>query len=304
MLKKISHSLNIQQPLLVLFIAAIALTAGFGVAHATLLSGADLISAPDIISDDPPGAVNERQQAFDERQGVTLQEDLRCDTTILQAGETVNSHMIFFNTRFNSPETDANRTWTFDDEIICVMSNSNGLYQAVSDHILGAPGTSYPGPFPSRGFETGDSYTINGNEITVTMVAEEPGDWIRVVTREPIPDDTTPPVVYCAPGTNPGGNVQENQGQGKGNENGNFVELIGADETDGAVDLYLTDTQSGETFGPFETGTQVQVLQNKGGTPGQEEGKGALDFTIRTTGELTINATDEADNEGSEVCTS
>lgn len=302
MSRKISDSLKLQQPFLVLLTAALALGAGYSIAQATLSSGPAIISAPAIISDDAPGAVNTQQQAFDERQEVTLTEDVRCDTSIIPAGEVVNSHMIFFNTQFLSPETDANRTWTFEDEIICVMSNRNGLYQAQTDHFLGAPGTSYPGPFASRGLESDDSYTVNGNQIVVTMTAEEPGDWIRVLTRVQVQADTTPPVVYCDAGSNPGGKTQEKKEQSSGSDKEIFVELIGADETDGAVDLYLTDSESGIEFGPFAPGTQVQLVEAKGATPQQTPGSGTVEYRIRTNGEVMISATDEAGNEGSSVC--
>jgi len=84
--------------------------------------------------------------------------------------------------------TDANVEWIFDGPILGVMSDAGGTLEAASSGILGATGTTYPGAFSARGMEGGDSYSVAGNQITVTMTASEPGDWIRVVTAD------TPPV--------------------------------------------------------------------------------------------------------------
>lgn len=299
--KKVLPPSGHPHPLYIAAVAVIALGAGFGIAQATLTGGPSIISAPDVIADDPPeGAVNDRQEAFDERQAVTLTQEIQCDSTILEPGEVVSSHMIFYNTRGVGITSDANRTWTFEDEIVCVMSNRNGLYQAQTDNLLGAPGTSYPGPFSSRGLESDDSYSVNGNQITVTMNAEEPGDWIRVVTKVAVPPDTTPPVVYCDPGVNPAGKEKNEKKQG----NDKFYELIGADDVDGAVDIYLTDSESEITFGPFDSGDNVQLTEAKGATPRQEIGNGEVDYRISTQGQVMISATDEAGNEGEAVCTS
>ena len=48
-------------------------------AGATLVGGPDIIPAPASIIDDPPGATNDHQQAFDEAQGVLLAADVDCD---------------------------------------------------------------------------------------------------------------------------------------------------------------------------------------------------------------------------------
>ena len=80
--------------------------------------------------------------------------------------------------------------WTFNGPIIGVMSNSTGTHEAASTFEIGAPGANYtvgpPGqaaPYPARGMEGGDSYTVAGNQITVSMIVTQPGDWIRVITR-------------------------------------------------------------------------------------------------------------------------
>lgn len=292
-MKKLTKQM-FERPLLALLVLAIVLGTGISVVQATILSDPDIIDAPDIIADDTPGATNNRQQAFEERLQVTLTEDVRCSNGTVPAGEVVDSHMIFYNTTAVSPTTDANRVWEFGGEIICVMAERSGLLQAMTDNFLGAPGTSYPGPFDSRGLETDgtDSYAISGNVLTLTMTAEEPGDWIRVLTRSTIAEDTTPPIVYCeAP-------------EKKGNGPDKTFTLIGADDTDGAVALYLTDTVTGTEFGPYTPGTVISHGIAKGATPSERKVKNDnADYSIKSQGELTITATDEAGNVGEAACT-
>lgn len=272
----------------------VVLGAGIGVVQATLVGNSGVIAAPAVIADDTPGATNERQEAFDERQHITLTEDIMCSNGVVQAGETVNSHMIFYNTPFLSPETDANREWEFDGEVVCVMAERSGLHQGTTDSIFGAIGTQYPGPFASRGLETDgtDSYEINGNTLTVTMTAEEPGDWIRVLTKVTVPEDTTPPTAFCE------------AAEKKGNGPDRTFTLIGADDVDGTVDLYLTDTVTETEFGPYAPGTVITHGIAKGATPSEREVKNDnADYSIKSQGELIISATDEAGNGAEASCT-
>ena len=160
-----------------------------GPTQAALTSGPDIIAAPGSIFDDAPGAENDHQQAFNERQDVTLIDALLVDGGSIAAGTVVNSHMIFLNTPVGTDRTDDLQTWTFDGQILGVMSDRGGLLEAASNDILGAPGTSYPGSFNARGMEgdptegrENDWYLVSGNSIDVYMRVTEPGDWIRVVT--------------------------------------------------------------------------------------------------------------------------
>lgn len=157
-----------------------------GTVRAALTGGPDIIPAPASVVDDPPGATNDHQQAFDEAQNVVLSGSVTCDNgVVLSAGSRVNSHMIFLNTVGGTFATDT-QTWAFDDTIVCVMSDFTGSLEVASSPVLGAPGTTYPAAaFSARGMEGSDSYTVSGNSITVTMSVTEPGDWIRVVTEVP-----------------------------------------------------------------------------------------------------------------------
>ena len=157
-------------------------------AEAILIGGQDIIAAPVSVVDDHPGATNDHQQAFNERQNVTLGAAITVDGGTIAAGTMVDSHMIFLNTCGTTGVTDPGVLWTFDGTILGVMSDVGGLLEAATNSILGASGTTYPGSFDNRGLEGNDGYNVAGNQITVNMHVTEPGDWIRVVTasRDPV----------------------------------------------------------------------------------------------------------------------
>ncbi len=168
-----------------LFVALLALGL-FGVTHtggnAELLDGPDAIPAPPSVEDLSPGAENLGQQAFDERQCVTLTAPLAVDDGELPAGTVVDSHMVFLNP-VDGVLLDTTETWTFVTPIIATMSDAGGELEAASNAVLGAPGTTYPDAFLARGLESGDSFTVDGNTLEMTMLASAPGDWMRVVTE-------------------------------------------------------------------------------------------------------------------------
>ncbi|MDQ8200499.1 VPDSG-CTERM sorting domain-containing protein [Pelagicoccus enzymogenes] len=126
------------------------------------------------------------QQGFNEKQGVTLISNLAVDGGSIAAGTKVDSHMIFLDT-IGSQRITHLAKWIFDGKILGVMSDANGNLEAASNSLLGAVGTTYPGSFSARGFENSndDWYSINGNELTVSMRVTSPSDWIRVVTQVP-----------------------------------------------------------------------------------------------------------------------
>lgn len=164
--------------------AALVNVAGGG----TILGG-----APVDVSDN--AAMNDHQQGFDEKQGVTVGAlGLAVNGGTIAAGTQVNSHMIFLNTKGTKPATHLGVDWTFDGVILGVMTDIHGTLEGLSNTLLGAVGTFYPGGFNNRGLEGtaggangnggGDMYSFlaGGNVLTVGMHVTEPGDWIRVVT--------------------------------------------------------------------------------------------------------------------------
>lgn len=161
---------------------------GLSPASATLIGvsggSGEIIIAPLDMSDDTPGATNDHQQGFDERQGVLLLSDLTVDGGIISAGTKVDSHMIFLNTEGTIIVSDTNR-WEFATDIIGLMGSTDhfGTNIIASSPILGNFGTIYPvGAFPYYGLEGRDSFSVSGNMLDLTMRVYEPGDWIRVVT--------------------------------------------------------------------------------------------------------------------------
>jgi len=159
---------------------------------ALVIAGPDIIAPPSSVINNPPGAVNDHQQAFNERQGVLLAAPLAVDGGVIAAGTVVSSHMIFLNILGQGPVLDE-ETWTFDGIILGVMSDRGGTLEAASSPLLGALGTIYPSAFPNRGLERrNDSYTVAGNMITLSDRVTQPGDWIRVITQAtPVPEPSS-----------------------------------------------------------------------------------------------------------------
>lgn len=177
-------------------IAAVLVVLCYSNGYAMLIGGQDIITAPALMLDDAPGATNNHQQAFDERQSVFLDFDLDVDDGTIASGSTVDSHMIFLNTPVGAGgATDFGVEWLFDGIILGVMSDGPGTLEADSSALLGALGTVYPGAFPARGMEGADDYSVNGNMITVDMIVSEPGDWIRVITQHTAAAVPAPPTV-------------------------------------------------------------------------------------------------------------
>ena len=141
---------------------------------------ATIIDAPADASDDNE---NDAQQGFDELQGITLAEDLAVDGGTVPAGTTVDSHMIFYNTgNVDVVRGHLDVVWEFTGEVLGVMSDVDGELEAASNGLLGAEGTAYPGADENRGMEENDGYSIDGNNLTVSMSVSVDGDWIRVIT--------------------------------------------------------------------------------------------------------------------------
>lgn len=161
---------------------------------------AEIIKAPPAVLDDY--TYNYGQQGFNEAQGVKTSKNYWADGgKKIKKGTWVSSHMIFFNTKGNKFGWHDRVVWTFDEEIIAVMSDYYGRYEAASSDELGHPDTNYTtpfsgsgkaAPFAARGMEHNDYYyRIAPNKLVVKMKVSEPGDWIRVVTKSrKVPEPT------------------------------------------------------------------------------------------------------------------
>ncbi|WP_169566135.1 hypothetical protein [Sneathiella limimaris] len=154
-----------------------------------------IIGNPLNVLDD--GTKNDRQQGFNEAQGVLLTEDLLVDGGVIAKGMRVDSHMIFLNSRGLEKIYHYGVQWEFSGTILGVMSDIDGDLEAASSELLGAEDTTYDNgntnqsaPFRKRGMEADyDGYNILGlgNVLEVDMFVTEPGDWIRVVTVSAVP---------------------------------------------------------------------------------------------------------------------
>lgn len=144
--------------------------------------------------------------AFDEQQGVTLQQALRVDlsrqgtyespitTSVadLPAGTVVDSHYVSSDRPSGTTGT-LTGTLTFSSDILGIVTTAGKL---VNSDYLGAPGTSYPGGVTSRGLEFGiaNDGIVWTSTRTITFRAQTSSqfDQIRVLTAH---TDFTPPVV-------------------------------------------------------------------------------------------------------------
>ncbi len=141
---------------------------------------------------------NRGQQGFDERQDVVTSQDYKMDGgRVLAAGTLVDSHMLFLNSRGDTRITHPEVIWKFDGQILGVMSDAGGEYEAASSDELGSPRTNYDvavavlgraAPFNARGLESSDSYDVRGNMLLVNLAVTEPGDWMRVITGPKVPE--------------------------------------------------------------------------------------------------------------------
>ena len=110
--------------------------------------------------------------------------------------------------------------------------------------------------------------------------------------------DTTPPVVACTPTTNPsGGNVPPaGQNPKSGQNPDGFYVLTATDAVDPNPSLTLADSGSTATFGPFASGTKIELTQAPGATPRQKPGPGVIDWHITIKGDGSLTATDASGN--------
>lgn len=126
--------------------------------------------------------------------------------------------------------------------------------------------------------------------------------------------DTTPPRVSCIETVNPNGQTVPPAGsttlpgsKGGQNEDG-FYQLLGRDNVDPNVKIYVTDIYGSGPFGVFASGDNVKITEAKGATPtmkkiGSTNGEaGAVLMHITLNGDAVVTATDAAGNKTSVTC--
>lgn len=126
--------------------------------------------------------------------------------------------------------------------------------------------------------------------------------------------DTTPPVISCAETVNPNGKTVPPAGsttlpgpKGGQNEDG-FYQLLGKDNVDPSVKIFVTDSLGSGPFGPFTSEDRVKITEANGATPamktiGSDNGQaGAISAHILLNGDAVITATDSSGNTSRTTC--
>jgi len=177
-------------------------------AHGALVTGGIIPAPPSV---DPNGATSQSPQGFDERQNVRLTADLVVDNRSIPAGTVVSSHMVFLNPGSQNTINYNGASFGFDNEILGVMSDTNGQLEGDSSQVLGAVNTIYPTTYAGRGLEHGtrmfpfgtENYSFSGTVFRVNLRAGRgDGDYIRVITAGTAPACTPPAhdVLVCDSG--------------------------------------------------------------------------------------------------------
>lgn len=107
-------------------------------------------------------------------------------------------------------------------------------------------------------------------------------------------NDVTAPTVSCDPGPNPAGHVSRSPANG-------FVLATAGDNVD-EVQVRVTDLGSGESFGPYASGTSFKLTKAPGGHVSVRPGSGSVDWNLRFTGDAQLSVTDSAGNSATAVC--
>jgi len=155
------------------------------------------------------------------------------------------------------------------------------------------------------------TYTSNGDLGTDTVRAcfTDTAGVERCTTAMKTWIDRTPPTVACMPTTNPSGNNVPPAGQNPktGQNPDGFYELVGSDNVDSNVDIFIVDMGSGVIFGPFPSGTRINYTQANGAAPDQKKMSSdngqadAVDWHIIGNGDLSLYAIDTSGNESEPV---
>ncbi len=197
---------------LLAIVGCLALNAGTGYGAIIGVTGQGNILIPDNTPNTGATAnffndtgVNRRIHGWNELQNVRLQQDITVDivnpgfyggpftsaNATIAAGTMVSSHLLYFDPLRS---TQRQAEFTFDSDIIgiIVLSDIPGNDRFLNSDFLGNPLTAYPGAhFNLRGVEFGpETMTLSADRRTlhVCLVASDPGDQVRVITRCDVPE--------------------------------------------------------------------------------------------------------------------
>ncbi|MFW5472468.1 hypothetical protein ACOCJ5_04085 [Knoellia sp. CPCC 206450] len=116
--------------------------------------------------------------------------------------------------------------------------------------------------------------------------------------------DTTPPVARCVESTNPGGHVPGAPGNGgQGQNQDGYYRLVATDDVwpDADLDLFVKDSGSSTTWGPFGVDTDIKYVEANGATPTQKPGSGAVEWNLKGRGDAEVWAVDGSGNRSTSV---
>jgi hypothetical protein len=109
-------------------------------------------------------------------------------------------------------------------------------------------------------------------------------------------NDVTAPAVSCPEGPNPAGKIPSSH-----NQDG-FYRMLASDNVDPAVSVTVKDLGSGQTFGPYASGTTFKLTQAPGAKPAVAPFQGAVDWRFKLKGDAQLVATDAAGNTTTATC--
>jgi hypothetical protein len=181
-------------------------------AGAGIIGGPTMIDAPTTLGPNPIGDTS--FFAFYEKQNAVLDRDLKLgkmksrnaegrkvrQKVRLERGTLVSSHYVLYDP---ADLVKQSVTIEFDSEILGVVAKSKKLKKT---DFLGADGVEYK-KFRYRGPERRDQYEISadGRSITFYFRANDPGDYIRIITAGSMtPPPPPPPPVDPNPVPEPG----------------------------------------------------------------------------------------------------
>jgi hypothetical protein len=149
------------------------------------------------------------------------------------------------------------------------------------------------------------SYTSNGligvDTIEACFTDVNGAEHCTTATKEWI--DGTPPDVGCTPTTNPAGkNIPKAGSNPKSGQNPDgFYQLGAVDNVDPNPQIFVVDSASGFSAGPFANGDNVKITQAPGVTPSVEPMAGVIGAHIKINGDALISAVDLNGNVGGPV---
>jgi hypothetical protein len=218
------------------------------------------------------------------------------------------------------PESDVNEVGQ-EHTVIATLTDLLGEPQAgieVEFNVTSGPNAGELGSntTDANGIAT-FTYTGDGGLGTDTIKAgfiNEAGDQVcsQVVTKEWV--DETAPEVWCIETVNPAGKNVPPAGsttlpgpKGGQNEDG-FYELNARDNFDLNPEIWVVDSETGVTFGPFASGTKIKYTEANGAEPSIKEMTSAkskadaVDWQIKGQGDMILMAIDSSGNVGSCDC--